>query len=101
MKEHLQEKRSQFEAAQSQLNSRLERLLQSELGKDVKTNPDTLAALTNTFRSNNKVEFVDPLDLAVKIGELEEEISSFETNVDWPTQMKSKVTAGSEHIAAK
>lgn len=83
MKEHLQEKRSQFEAAQSQLNSRLERLLQSELGKDVKTNPDTLAALTNTFRSNNKVEFVDPLDLAVKIGELEEEISSFETNVDW------------------
>jgi hypothetical protein len=83
MKEHLQEKRTQFEAAQNQLNSRLERLLQSELGKDVKTNPDTLAALTSTFRSSNKVEFVDPLDLATKIGELEEEVSSFETNVDW------------------
>jgi hypothetical protein len=83
MKEHLQEKRTQFEAAQNQLNGRLERLLQSELGKDVKTNPDTLAALTTTFRSSNKVEFVDPLDLAAKIGELEEEVSSFETNVDW------------------
>ena len=65
------------------MDSRLERLLQSELGKDVKTNPDTLAALTNTFRANNKVEMVDPLDLATKIADLEEEINSFETNVDW------------------
>lgn len=80
---HLQQKKTQFEEAQNQLNNRLERLLQSELGKDVKTNPDTLTALTNTFRGSNKVELVDPLDLAVKIGDLGEEISSFETNVDW------------------
>jgi hypothetical protein len=83
MKQHLQDKRSQYEAAKGQMDMRLERLLQSELGKDVKTNPDTLAALTNTFRANNKVEFVDPLDLATKIKNLEEEVSTFETNVDW------------------
>lgn len=83
MKEHLTAKREQFEQAKSQMDARLERLLQSELGKDVKTNPDTLAALTNTFRANNKVEFVDPLDLATKIKELEDEISVFQTNVDW------------------
>ncbi len=83
MKSQLQESRAKFEQTKSQLDSRLERLLQSELGKDVKTNPDTLAALTNTFRTNNKVDLVDPLDLATKIADLEEEINSFETNVDW------------------
>jgi hypothetical protein len=83
MKEQLKESRGKYEAAKSQLDSRLERLLQSELGKDVKTNPDTLAALTNTFRAQNKVDLIDPLDLATKIAALEEEIVSFETNVDW------------------
>jgi hypothetical protein len=83
MKEQLQESRGKYEAAKGQMDSRLERLLQSELGKDVKTNPDTLAALTNTFRAQNKVELVDPLDLAAKVAALEEEITSFETNVDW------------------
>lgn len=83
MKGQLQESRAKYETVKGQLDARLERLLQSELGKDVKTNPDTLAALTNTFRANNKVEFMDPLDLGTKISDLEEEISTFETNVDW------------------
>jgi hypothetical protein len=83
MKKHLQEVRAQYETAKGQMDGRLERLLQSELGKDVKTNPDTLKALTNSFRENNKVELIDPLDLATKIASLEEEISCFETNVDW------------------
>lgn len=83
MKEELVSTRAEYEEAVKQMDMRLERLLQSELGKDVKTNPDTLTALTNTFRANNKVEFIDPLDLASKIVELEKELSSFETNVDW------------------
>lgn len=83
MKGQLQENRTKYETVKGQLDARLERLLQSELGKDVKTNPDTLAALTNTFRANNKVDLMDPLDLGTKISDLEEEISTFETNVDW------------------
>ena len=83
MEEHLTVKREQYEQAKSKMDERLERLLTSELGKDVKTNPDTLAALTNTFRANNKVDFIDPLDLASKIKELEDEVSAFQTNVDW------------------
>lgn len=83
MKDLLKEKRSQYDSLKEQMDSRLERLLQSELGKDVKTNPETVTALTNTFRANNKVELVDPLDLARKISELGEEIATFETNVDW------------------
>jgi hypothetical protein len=57
--------------------------LQSELGKDVKTNPETITSLTNSFRENNKVELVDPLDLGAKVSSLEEELDAFETNVDW------------------
>jgi predicted nuclease with TOPRIM domain len=83
MKEQLVSVRAQYESEQGQLTSRLERLLASELGKDVRTNPETITALTNTFRENNRVELVDPLDLATHVKVLGEEIDSFETNVDW------------------
>ena len=83
MKTQLSDAREAFESQKSAQDNRLERLLQSELGKDVKTNPETLTALTNSFRDNNKVELVDPLDLSAKIAALEEEVDAFETNVDW------------------
>lgn len=83
MKEQLTQVRVQYDQEQARLNDRLERLLTSELGKDVRTNPETITALTNTFRENNRVELVDPLDLATQIKQLEDEIDSFETNIDW------------------
>jgi len=83
MKACLQLKRAEYEQMKAQVDGRLERLLQSELGKDVKTNPETITSLTNSFRENNKVELVDPLDLGSKVTELEEELDAFETNVDW------------------
>lgn len=83
MKNCLQARRDEFERRKADVDGRLERLLQSELGKDVKTNPETITSLTNSFRENNKVELVDPLDLATKISTLEDELDSFETNVDW------------------
>jgi uncharacterized protein YceH (UPF0502 family) len=83
MKDSLQAKREEFDRMKGQVESRLERLLQSELGKDVKTNPETITALTTSFRENNKVDLVDPLDLAARISSLEEELDAFETNVDW------------------
>lgn len=83
MKSALQQKRNEYEAMKAQVDGRLERLLQSELGKDVKTNPETITALTNSFRENNKVELVDPLDLAARVQALEDELDAFETNVDW------------------
>ena len=83
MKDALTEKRQEYDRLKEQVDGRLERLLTSELGKDVKTNPETITALTNTFRENNKVELVDPLDLAKRVAEMEEEIDSFTTNVDW------------------
>jgi hypothetical protein len=92
MKGSLQTKREEYERMKGQVDSRLERLLQSELGKDVKTNPETITALTNSFRENNKVELVDPLDLSVKVAALEEELDAFETNVDWVLSESNAVT---------
>lgn len=69
--------------ARAAAQARLDRLLSSELGKDVRTNPETIAALTTTFNTNNKVELVDPLGLSGKIKALESEIDTFTTNVDW------------------
>jgi hypothetical protein len=73
----------EFKEQQESVDARLEKLLHSELGKDVKTSPETITALTGSFRENNKVELVDPLGLSDRAKELEEEIETFETNVDW------------------
>lgn len=75
--------RARLQQEESNLQARLDRLLSSELGKDVKTNPETIQSITKSFYENNKVAFVDPLHLQDKIRDLEAEIESFETNVDW------------------
>jgi len=74
---------SNYRAAVEERDSRLDRLLSSELGKDVKTNPETIAALSTSFQETNKIVIVDPMNLKVVAAELEETIDAFESNVDW------------------
>ena len=83
MRECILRAKAAFQEQQVAGDARLDRLLQSELGKDVRTNPETIQAITTSFRENNKIELVDPLGLEVKAKELDEEIESFEANVDW------------------
>lgn len=83
MKQNSLSTQVEFQAANEEVNLRLDRLLSSELGKDIKTNPETIASLTASFQETNKVVLVDPLGLKKMIAELEEEIDAFETNVDW------------------
>ena len=83
MRSSLMSAKAEYAEAVKETEQRLDRLLQSELGKDVRTNPDTIAALTTSFHQNNKVELCDPLDLSKKVSDLEDEIDSFLTNVDW------------------
>jgi hypothetical protein len=83
MRNCIMEVRGRFTEQQQAADVRLDRLLQSELGKDVRTNPETIQAITTSFRENNKVELVDPLGLEGRAKELDDEIESFETNVDW------------------
>jgi hypothetical protein len=74
---------SEYSTANEALERRLDGLLTSELGKDVKTNPETITALRTSFLETNKVELVDPLDLMKMAKDLSDEIDSFESNVDW------------------
>jgi hypothetical protein len=74
---------SEYSSANEALERRLDSLLTSELGKDVKTNPETITALRTSFLETNKVELVDPLDLMKMAKDLSDEIDSFESNVDW------------------
>lgn len=83
MKHQVVTTNQQRDAEELNMATRLDRLLASELGKDVKTNPDTIQALTTSFRENNKVAVVDPLDLEEKTRALEDELESFTSNVDW------------------
>ncbi len=83
MKTQLLNSRALREVEETNLQRRLDQLLASELGKDVKTNPETIVALTNTFRESNKIVVVDPLGLEEKVRSMEAEIESFESNVDW------------------
>ena len=62
---------------------RVERLLQAELGKDTKTNVETVTALMETFLAQNSAEILDPLGLAGRIATLSKSIEEFETKVDW------------------
>jgi hypothetical protein len=62
---------------------RVERLIQTELGKDAKTNVEVITQLSETFLAQNKAEIVDPLNLAKEIAALNKAIEDFETKVDW------------------
>ena len=83
MKQSLTTSQTLLAQKEAELDSRLDKLLQSELGKDVKTNPETIQAITKSFKETNKVIHHDPLDLPEKIKVLEQEIEDFETNIDW------------------
>jgi len=83
MKKQSLKAHTKYEEEQKELNRRLDQLLSSEMGKDIRTNPETVNALTSSFQENNKVTIVDPLNSKKLIEDLEAEVESFRTNVDW------------------
>ena len=89
-KEMLKTMKHQFEMAKMEYerhvaseNTRVERLIQTELGKESKTNVEVITQLSETFLAQNKAEIVDPLNLAKEIAALNKAIEDFETKVDW------------------
>ena len=83
MKKQMEDVNARLTEGKAELENRLDRLLSSEMGKDVKTNPETVTALTKSFNENNRVVLIDPLDAAKLISQMEDEVESFATNVDW------------------
>jgi hypothetical protein len=83
MKQQFEQVKREHEAHTVSEQARVERLLQSELSKDSKTNVEVITQLTETFLSQNKAEVLDPLNLETKISEMNRSIEEFETKVDW------------------
>jgi hypothetical protein len=83
MKKQRMQATARLEEAQDEVTKRLDTLLSSEMGKDVRTNPETINTLTTGFLENNKVSLVDPLQSHNLINALEAEVEAFKTNVDW------------------
>ena len=83
MKKAVVDVRENLLAEQRSVSERLDRLLSSEMSKDMRTNPETVASLSVAFQENNKITLLDPLDSGKVIKALEEEIENFTTNVDW------------------
>ena len=75
--------KNDYDSHTSSENARVERLIQTELGKDAKTNVEVITQLSETFLAQNRAEIVDPLNLAKEIAALNKTIEDFETKVDW------------------
>jgi len=75
--------KNDYDSHTSSENARVERLIQTELGKDAKTNVEVITQLSETFLAQNRAEIVDPLNLAKEIAVLNKTIEDFETKVDW------------------
>jgi hypothetical protein len=74
---------STHEARTEELRNKLDRLLEVNFGKDVRNgSSDSISTITKSFYETNKVEIVDPLNLASKIKALDDEITEFEKEVD-------------------
>uniref|UniRef100_A0A6C0AQD0 Uncharacterized protein n=1 Tax=viral metagenome TaxID=1070528 RepID=A0A6C0AQD0_9ZZZZ len=83
MKQQFEQVKREHESHTVSEQARVERLLQSELSKDSKTNVEVITQLTETFLAQNKAEILDPLNLETKIAEMNRQIEEFETKVDW------------------
>ena len=83
MKIQYNDVKRRFEAHQLSEQTRVERLLSVELGKDSKTSPETIKILSESFLAENKAEIVDPLHLESLIKSMNNEIELFETTVDY------------------
>jgi len=61
---------------------RLDRLLEANLSKDLKTRKDEFENITNQFWLTNKAQFVDTEKIEKRLRDLYDTIEQFESNVD-------------------
>ena len=85
-KKLLADARNQFDAAGMENEEKIQRNIQDR--KDVITEKQAREEIEST----RKVEMVDPLNLAAKIKELEDEITDFKGNVDFALSEKNSTT---------
>lgn len=77
-----QSNQSTYEIRTEELRRKLDHLLEVNFGKEGKSNPENVSAITKTYYDTNKVELVDPVNISAKIKDLEEEITEFDKEAD-------------------
>lgn len=93
MKRQRQSVSAQVDAENKQAAARLQRLLESQFGKDnTKTDSSTLKQTEDVFWVNNRTNKIDPLNLDTQIERLQDEIDTFENNVDYALSESNSIT---------
>lgn len=71
-----------FDMRSEELRRKLDHLIEVNFGKEGKSNPENVSAITKTYFETNKVDLVDPVNISAKIKDLEDEITEFEKEAD-------------------
>ena len=73
---------STFDARTEELRVKLDHLLEVNFGKEGKSNPENVTAISKTYYDTNKVELVDSVNIAARIKDLEDEVTEFDKEAD-------------------
>jgi len=84
--------RSKIESINEDVKYRLDGLLQANFGKESKTKDSETDAISKPFLERNEAKEVDLIDIDKKIDELENEILSFESEVDFVLSESNSLT---------
>jgi sugar-specific transcriptional regulator TrmB len=81
-----------FEQESSKVQERLDELLKTTYGKDVKVSSDQYDSTAKPFLEQNEPKLIDPLKLREEIEKLDKSIAEFEMNVDFVLSESNTIT---------
>ena len=76
----------------AQVQAKLDRLLEVEFGKGQKSDVSHISSITDAFMKSNKATLIDPLNIDLKIEELESMVDNFEREVDFALSESNATT---------
>lgn len=78
--------------ANNKVEIEIERKLDAMASSEADKKTEAMLAFANNYRESNQWALIDPLDLKAKIEKLEEEIDSFESEVDYVLSTSNSIT---------
>lgn len=92
MKNQLERETSQVNTQNILMENKIDKNIETMLGKDGKTKDEDLDSFMKVFRTANQWSLVDPLGLNDLINELNDRITGFESEVDSALQISNCIT---------
>lgn len=75
-----------------QVQAKLDRLLEVEFGKGQKSDVSHISSITDAFMKSNKAALIDPLNIDLRIEDLESMVDNFEREVDFALSESNATT---------